>query len=215
MEGIAKIYIQGGLKRTESEFYTLLPSLLSTGFQKEDIVCMPSVRADDLKAASIFNIYDPFLPRGQIPPFTSEAAHLPLSEIARVCSMMTVLQSAAALEAPDDSIVLILDARAIVRRDFLQRLKDVAAKEWTCLSLGHFVEGDSCFSDTEIREHTPMAPITSGALALRLSYVRKIVKTLLPFREPLDYELIFQTLIHKVTPQYVSPPIFYGGHVKN
>ena len=215
MEGIAKIYIQGGLKRTETEFYTLLPSLLSAGFQKEDIVCMPSVRAADLKAASIFNIYDPFLPRGQIPPFTSEAAHLPISEIGRVCGMMTVLQSAAALEGPDDSIVLVLDARAIVRRDFLQRLKDVATKEWTCLSLGHFVEGDSCFSDTEIREHTPMTPITSGALALRLSYVRKIVKTLLPFREPLDYELIFQTLIHKVTPQYVSPPIFYGGHVKN
>jgi hypothetical protein len=215
MEGIAKIYIQGGLKRTETDWHTLLPSLLSAGFQKEDIVCMPSVRAADLKAASIFNIYDPFLPRGQIPPFTSEAAHLPLSEIARVCSMMTVLQAAAALEGPDDSIVLVLDARAIVRRDFLQRLKDVATKEWTCLSLGHFVEGDSCFSDTEIREHTPMTPITSGALALRLSYVRKIVKTLLPFREPLDYELIFQTLLHKVTPQYVSPPIFYGGHVKN
>jgi len=210
MEGVAKLYIKGSLKRSEHEFHTLLPTLLSAGFQKDDIVCIPSVNPSDMKTSSIFNIYDPFLSRGHIPPFSPESAHLPLSDIADVCGMITILQHAAALDAPDENVILLFDARGIVRRDVSQRLKDVMlVNSWECLSLGHFVEGAMSFEDTEICNHTPMTPINSGAIALRLSYVRKIVKTLLPFREPLEWELVFQTLVHKVTPKYVSPPIVY------
>jgi hypothetical protein len=49
--------------------------------------------------------------------------------------------------------------------------------------------------------------VNSGALLLRLSFIRKIVKTILPFRDPVDYELIFQTLLHKTKAYYMYPPI--------
>ena len=212
MSGIAKIYIQGDLKRTESEFYTLLPALLSAGFQKDDIVCVPFIRADELQCDSIFNIYDPFLPRGKLPLLDSKGTHLPLNDIVHMCSFVTILQNAATLDLPDESAILILDARAIPRRDFHERLKGVMTKVWDGLSLAHepavVAEDASYFSEPDILEHEPTSAMTSRAVALRLSYVKKIVKTIMPFREPLDYELVFQTLIHKTRPEYVFPPLF-------
>ena len=212
MSGIAKIYIQGELKRTESEFYTLLPALLTAGFQKDDIVCVPFIHTDELKCDSIFNIYDPFLPRGKLPLLDSKGTHLPLNDIVHMCSFLTILQNAATLDLPGESFILILDARAIPRRDFHERLKGLLTKVWDGLSLAHHpaavAEDTSYFAESEISEHEPVSAMTSRAIALRLSYVKKIVRTIVPFREPLDYELVFQTLLHKTSPQYVFPPLF-------
>jgi hypothetical protein len=212
MSRIAKIYIQGELKRTESEFYTLLPTLLSAGFQKEEIVCVPFMNAEELHSNSIFNIYDPFLPRGKLPLLDSKAMHLPLDDIVHMCSFVTILQNAATLDLPDESVVLVLDATTIPRRDFEGRLKDIMETEWDCLSLAYhptvLKDDASYFADSEICQHEATCGITSRAVALRLSYIKKIVKTILPFREPLDYELVFQTLIHKKKAQYVFPPMF-------
>lgn len=212
MSGIAKIYIQGELKRTESEFYTLLPALLSAGFQKGDIVCVPFMNTEELNSNSIFNIYDPFLPRGKLPLLNPKATHLPLDDIVHMCSFVTILQNAATLDLPDESVILVLDATTIPRRDFNGRLKDIIEMEWDCLSLAHhpsvLTEDSSYFADSEVCQHEAACGITSRAVAFRLSYVKKIVKTILPFRERLDYELVFQTLIHKTKAQYIFPPIF-------
>ncbi len=212
MSGIAKIYIQGELKHTETEFYTLLPALLSAGYKKDDIVCVPFMRAEELSPDSIFNIYDPFLPRGKLPLLDSKSPHLPLKDIIHMCSFVTILQNAANIDLPDESMILVLNARAVPRRDFHDRLKGLLGLSWDCLSLAHgptvVAEDASYFADSEILEHEPTSAITSRAVALRLSYVKKIVKTILPFREPMDYELVFQTLIHKTKPQYVFPPVF-------
>jgi len=130
----------------------------------------------------------------------------------------TIIQAAAALDAPDTSAVIILDSRAIARRDFFPRLKELVEKEscteWECLSLGHAPKAlpeaadASYFSDPQLFQQEPMTPITAGAVAMRLSFVRKLVKTILPFRDPLEFELLFQTLLHKAGPHYVYPPIF-------
>lgn len=215
---IAKVYIQGPIKRSEEEYYTLLPTLLSVGFQQPDIVCSPLMDPNHLKCESIFNIYDPFLPRGKIPPFSCEAAHLPLRSIVNMLTFTTIIQAAAALEAPDTAAILILDSRAITRRDVFVRLKDLVEKEsstaWECLSLSHVpsvlpdTADISYFSESQLFQQEPMTPITTGAIALRLSFVRKLVKTILPFRDPLEFELLFQTLIHKTGAHYVYPPIF-------
>jgi hypothetical protein len=212
MSGIAKIYIQGELKHTESEFYTLLPAFLSAGYKKDDIVCVPFMNTGELSCDSIFNIYDPFLPRGKLPLLDSKATHLPLKDIIHMCSFVTILQNASTLDFPDESMILIMDARAVPRRDFHDRLKGLLGLSWDCLSLAYdppvLAEDASYFADSEILEHEPASAMTSRAVALRLSYVKKIVKTILPFREPMDYELVFQTLLHKTRPQYVFPPLF-------
>lgn len=214
MNGVAKIYVQGPLKKGETELFTLLPTLLSTGFQKDDIARIQPIDPHNLTCESIFNIYDPFLKRGKIPPFSPMAAHLPMASIAEMYTFANIIQNAATLSAPEDNVIIILDSRAIARRDYFTKLRDTIEKGWDCLSLAHnpaTLPSDadtSIFSDSQIYEHEPMTPITSGALALRLSYVKKIVKTILPFRDPLNYELIFQTLVHKVTPKYLYPPIF-------
>lgn len=212
MSGIAKLYIQGDLKRSEDEFYTLLPALLSAGFQKEEIICIPHVKKEELTVDSIFNIYDPFLSRGKLPLLDTKGPHLPLTEVIHICNFVSALHNAATLDLPDESMILILNARAIPRRDFHGRLKDLIGMPWDCLSLAYsppvLKEDASYFADSEILDHEPTSAVTSGAIALRLSYIKKIVKTILPFREPLDYELVFQTLIHKTQAQYVFPPVF-------
>jgi hypothetical protein len=212
MSGIAKIYIQGELKRTDAEFYILLPALISAGYKKDDIVCVPFMSTSELNCESVFNIYDPFLPRGKLPLLDYKGPHLPLNDIVHVCSFVTILQNAAALDLPDETVILVLDARAIPRRDFDKLLKDLVGLPWECLSLAHhpqnLAEDASYFSESEIREHELTTPVTSRAVALRLSYVKKLVKTIMPFRESLDYELVFQTIIHKAKAQYVFPPIF-------
>ena len=212
MSGIAKLYIQGDLKRSEDEFYTLLPALLSAGFQKEEIVCIPYVKHEELTVSSIFNIYDPFLPRGKLPLLDCKGPHLPLPEIVHMCNFVSALHNAATLDLPEESVILILDAKAVPRRDFHERLKGLIGMPWDCLSLAYsppvLKEDASYFADSEILEHEPTSAITSKAVALRLSYIKKIVKTILPFREPLDYELVFQGLIHRTKTQYVFPPLF-------
>jgi len=130
----------------------------------------------------------------------------------------TIVQAAAALDAPDTSAIVILNSQAIARRDFFPRLKDLVEKEscteWECLSLGYAptvmtgAADASYFSDPQLFQHDPMTPITVGAVAMRLSFVRKLVKTILPFRDPLEFELLFQTLLHKAGPHYIYPPIF-------
>jgi len=212
MTVIAKIYIQGELKRSETEFHTLLPALLSAGFQKEELVCVPHIKSEEITVNSTFNIYDPFLPRGKIPVLDPRGPHLPLAEILHMCNFVSVLHNAATLDLPDESVVLILDAKTVPRRDFHERLKGLLGLSWDSLSLAHhpalMAEDASYFADSEICEHEPTSPMTSRAIALRLSYVKNIVKTIMPFREPLDNELVFQTLIHKTKPQYVFPPLF-------
>jgi hypothetical protein len=216
---IAKIYIQGPLKRNEDEFYTLLPTILSTGTGIDDIICNPFLEKSHLNCQTIFNVYDPFLTRGPIPPFTSNAPHLNLNEVSQTLSFASILQNAAQLPNPDNSAIIILDSKAVVRRDILERLKGIfeneASSNWECLSLAYtpksLPEDASYFADAQIFEQEPMTPITSGAVAIRLSLVKKMVKTILPFRDPLDYELIFQTLLHKSPAKYVFPPIFDCG----
>jgi hypothetical protein len=215
---IVKVYVQGPIKRSEEEYYTLLPTLLSAGFQQPDIVCSPLVDTSLLKCENVFNIYDPFLQRGPIPPFSPDAAHLPLSKIAQMFTFATIAQAAAALDAPDTSAIIILDSRAVARRDFFARVKDLVEKEscteWECLSLAHTPKAlpeaadASYFSDPQLFQQDPMTPITVGAVAMRLSFVRKLVKTIIPFRDPLEYELLFQTLLHKAGPHYIYPPVF-------
>lgn len=221
LSSVAKIYIQGPLKKNETDFYTLLPTMLSLGFTQSDIVYSPYIEPSLLSCESMFNVYDPFLQRGAIPPFTSKAAHLHPKEVVQMLNFASILQNANALPNPASSAILIFDSKTVARRDFIPRLKDMFEKEayssWECLSLAHsptsFPNSDetdkSFFSDSCLLEQEPMTPITSGALALRLSYVNKLVKTILPFRDPLDFELIFQTLLHKTKPYYIYPPLFY------
>jgi hypothetical protein len=214
---IGKVYIQGSIKRSETEFYTLLPTLLSLGFNKDTIICNPHLEKDKIPCESIFNIYDPFLQRGPIPPFTPNASHLPLDEVIKMLNFASSVQNAASLPLPDSTPILLLDATIIARHDFLARLKEFLESskttDWECVSLAHTPstvppEADaSYFSSPQIYEQEPMSVVNSGALLLRLSFIRKIVKTILPFRDPVDYELIFQTLLHKTKAYYMYPPI--------
>jgi hypothetical protein len=145
-----------------------------------------------------------------------------MNEIAKFLSFATILQNAAALDLSDTENILIIGSTIIARNDFVARLKDFLQSstqpQWECISLAHThsqlpSEADpSYFSDPKIYEQEPMSTINSGALLLKLSFVRKIIKTLIPFRDPLDYELIFQTLLHKAKAYYMYPPILEYRH---
>lgn len=214
---VGKVYIQGSIKRSDTEFHTLLPTLLSLGFDKDTIVCNPLLDKDKIPCDSIFNVYDPFLQRGPIPPFTPNAPHLPIDEVVKMLNFASSVQNAAALPLPDSTPILVLDAAIIARHDFLARLKEFLESskttDWECVSLAHTPskvppEADaSYFSSPQIYEQEPMSVVNSGALLLRVSFARKLTKTLLPFRDPVDYELIFQTLLHKTKAYYMYPPI--------
>lgn len=169
---------------------TVLQALLR-GIEKDDIIRVFPSPCDTSK---IFNMYDPYLDRGVIPLFSSNI--LTLEEISMVMRYYTIFQQVAESSADDLSPILVLEPNVILHRDFLPNVRKIMEDEvWDCVRL-------MC------SENNRSIPCT-GAILFRTKFIRNAVKTFLPFRESIDSELYFQTVLHKANVLVCNPSIAY------
>ena len=118
--------------------------------------------------------------------------------------------------------VLIFESDSWLREDFVpcltDLLKDLANKEWDYVSLGEGVRtrppgcDQSMYAKTKAYQppHQFVFRCTDSML-FKVSYLQKLIMTMIPFRECLDWELNIQTLAHSGKSWWADPPLAEQG----
>jgi hypothetical protein len=161
----------------------------------------------------IFNIYNPFLQRGNLPNFTYKGASLLKSEISLNVNFYNIIKHAET-DLSNNECILIFKSDVQLRYDFNERLSkiisDLSGTEWDYVGLSnkHIDSSKSYYSPIELHKVSDhFNQDMRGPMLLSREFIKKICKTFLPFKDSLDYELKFQMLLHKSTCFSVYPPL--------
>lgn len=215
---IDKVFLLVHTVHEKERYDRLLPHFLSRGIPADKIVCCAPTWGNELSSDFIFQVYDPFCRQG-VPVFTWKARCLSKGEISLVLNFFAAAR--AAIEQ-NYTQVLIFESDTWLRDDFLPRLndlmKELANKEWDYVSLGEGVRtrppncDPSMYAPTKIYAppHQFVFRCTDSML-FQVSYLRKLLPTLIPFRECLDWELNIQTMAHKGKAWWADPPLAEQG----
>jgi len=215
---IEKVFLLVHEQKEKDRYERLLPHFLSCGIPQDKLVCVAPTWGTDLTSEDIFQVYDPYGRQG-IPVFTFKARCLSKGEISLVLNF-----AVAARMAVDQKYkqVLIFESDTWLRQDFVQRLRDLLDdlkdKEWDYVSLGEGARtrpekcDPSMFAKTKV--YAPPHQVVfrcTESMMFKVSYLERILTTLFPFRECLDWELNIQTMAHKGKTWWADPPLAEQG----
>ena len=222
------VYVLCNPKHEKERFERIIPHLLLRGVPKERLrVCGPTW-GSELDSNTILKVYDPFLPRGDLPAFSFKAARISKGEASLVLNFYAAIQNATRdFSGPEpkdlsgSDCILVLESDVWIRRDFVPRLADllkVATPDWDYISLGEGMNtrvpgmSKSYYTPTKVFEppHKWVFRCTDSMLFSR-SFVERLGKTMLPFKECLDWELNFQAMLHGAKTLWADPPLAEQG----
>ena len=167
--------------------------------------------------------YNPWVPRK---PVTHEkrnfnSYNLKPGEISLVLNWAAVAQDAVLRK---HSVVMILESDVIFDEDFLPKLgaalHAIQDKPWDFLSIsgGADLRPHRQPENTKPGWFPPSHPYyhtrTTDAMIFKVSMLQKIVETLFPFSEVLDWELNYQLTLHSSRSLWLDPPIVRQGSGK-
>jgi len=217
-EEIDKVFVLIHQRKEKERFERLLPHLVARGIPADRIsVCAPTW-GSELTTETIFGCYDPFCRQG-VPIFTFKARSLSRGEISLVMNFYAAAQ--ASVENNMQKI-LVLESDVWLREDFLERLHDVLRltkeTEWDYISLGEGARTRPTNCDSSLFGPTKIYPPNhhfvyrcTDSMLFKVPYLKKILPTLLPFRECLDWELNIQALAHQSKSLWADPPLVEQG----
>lgn len=177
-------------------------------------ICSPTW-GSELDNDTCFKVYNPWLKRPGWPALTWKVRCLIKGEISLVLNFYTAMKDA--LEN-NYKRVLIFESDVFLRNDFEERLliilDKLSEKElWDFVSLSdgvatHATDYTGDYMEQEICKppHTFVFRCTDSML-FNTDIFKKIVNTILPFRDCLDWELNFQFLLHNATAFWAEPHI--------
>jgi hypothetical protein len=216
------VYVLCNPEKEKDRFERLIPHLIHRGIPKSRIrVCGPTW-GDDLENSLIFKVYDPFLPRGNLPTFSYKSARLSKGEVSLVLNFYAAMKSAA--EDVGSDSVIVFESDVYLRRDFVERLNKTLAvakeKPWNYISLGDGVgirppgAPKSVYGAAKVYDppNTWVFRCTDSMI-LKGDFVQKLSKTLFPFRESLDWEMNFHALLNGYKALWADPPLAEQGTV--
>lgn len=215
---IDKVIVLAHKEKEKARFQRLERHLLEAGIPPDRLAFCAPTWGDQLSSQQIFQVYDPWCRQG-IQAFTFKARCLSKGEISLVLNF-----AAAARLAVEQGwqTVVILESDIWLRYDFVSRLKellsDLQGKDWDYVSLGEGARTrppkcePSLFAPTKayVPPHQWVFRCTDSML-FRVSFLSKILTTLFPFRECLDWELNLQSMIHKAKCWWADPPLAEQG----
>jgi hypothetical protein len=217
MENIDKIYVLVHPIHEAERFARLRSHLDSIGIPNEKIVYGAATWGSELSSNLVFTVWDPFLRPG-IPNFTWKSRFLSKGEISLVLNFFAAISDAVKQNYKN---IIIFESDVYLRSDFVARMSDLwkdLSSEWDFVSLGEGVgtrpDGvlGSYWAPTRCYKppHEFVFRCTDSML-FRVEFLRKIVQTLLPFRECLDWELNYQLAIHRGKALWADPPLAEQG----
>jgi hypothetical protein len=218
---IKTLYLLCSPNKEPARFKRVLFSIIVSGVPKELLqICAPTW-SDTLTTDTIFKVYDPYLRRGDLPTFCFKAARLSKGEISLILNFYSAIQEASKNLADGQSI-LVLESDAYLRRDFVPRINtiihDLSGQEWDYVSLSEGVGTrppgceESYYGSTKLfKPPHPWVFRCTDSMLLSKRFVDKLTKTLLPFKECLDWELNFQMMLHRGVSFWADPPLVEPG----
>jgi len=212
------VFILAHKDKEKDRYERLIPHFTSRGIPLEKIIFCAPTWGDELSNDLIFGTYDPFCRQG-MPIFTFKSRCLSKGEISLVLNFITAAKSAV---SQGFRKVMIFESDTWLRSDFLSCLNDLLddlkTKEWDYVSLGEGARTRpkdvplSMFSRTKVYppNHQFVYRCTDSML-FQVSYLAKILPTLIPFRECLDWELNIQAMNAKGRSFWADPPLAEQG----
>lgn len=218
---IDKVFLLVHTVHEKERYDRLIPHFLKCGIPPDKIVCCAPTWGSELTSDFIFQVYDPYCREGT-PVFTWKARCLSKGEISLVLNFYAAARNAVESNYKN---VLIFESDSWLREDFVPRLKDLlddlSAKgedSWDYVSLGEGVRTRPPNCDPSIyartKAYVPPHQFVfrcTDSMLFKVSYLRKILSTLIPFRECLDWELNIQTMVHKGKAFWADPPLAEQG----
>jgi hypothetical protein len=197
-------------------YQLLLSHLPKCGIPLDAIHWVRGPWGSEISAADVLKVYDPFYGRhGFSMAMSFKSAALLRGEVSLVLTFYVAIQQALKTSG---EIFLFFESDVVLRADFLERLESVlnesSTREWDYISLGEGVgtrprgADFSYFTPTRLYQpdHQFVFRCTDSML-FRRSFLEKLQRTLLPFRECLDWELNFQMLLHRGVALWADPPL--------
>jgi hypothetical protein len=222
MEKTDKIYVLVHPVYEKQRYARLQEHLSKIGVPMDKVVFSAASWGSELTASQIFSAWDPFSRVG-LPVLTWKARCLSKGEISLVLNFVAAVRDA--VEHGYKSVI-IFESDVYLRSDFMSRYndlwKDLEGKPWDYVSLGEGVgtrppgADASYFAATKayVPPHQFVFRCTDSML-LSGEFLKKVLHTIVPFRECLDWELNFQMSIHKGTSLWADPPLVEQGSSRN
>lgn len=230
---VKAVYVLCHPIKEKARWDRLLPHLLSVGIPAARIrVCAPTW-GTELTTQQIFAVYDPYLKRGGTPTLTFKGYGLTRGEISLGLNFATAVKDV--VQRGDKGLILTFESDTWLRSDFVPRLRDLIAsakekndeldlsgapvnKPWDFISLGEGVgtrpDGAprSYYASTRAWKppHSWVFRCTDSML-FTTEYLERLSKTVLPFKEIIDWEMNFQLILHKGTALWADPPLAEQG----
>lgn len=205
----------------------LYPHLLERGIPKDRIrVCAPTW-GSELTPEQIFSVYDPFVKRGSTPTLTFKGAGLTRGEIS--LGMNFIGAVADAVHRKEEGLIITLESDVWLRTDFVPQLRDLLAdleaqkeeaeaQPWDYVSLGEGVgtrpEGAPASYYAATRAYKPPHQWVfrcTDSMLFTMEYLRRLSRTMIPFREIIDWEMNFQLMLNRGVARWADPPLAEQG----
>jgi hypothetical protein len=217
MENIDKIYVLVHPEYEKERFTRLQHHIASVGLPKEKVAYGAATWGSELSASTVFTVWDPFLRPG-VPNLTWKSRCLSKGEISLVMNFFAAISDAV---KHDYKTIIILESDVYLRNDFVPRMNDLwkdLSGAWDFVSLGEGIgtrpnEVPASYWATT-RCYSPPHEFVfrcTDSMLFRVEFLRKVVQTLLPFRECLDWELNYQIALHRGKAFWADPPLAEQG----
>ena len=217
---IEKVYVVCHREKEKSRYERLVKHFHEIGIPDERIIYMAPVWSDELSSEFIFSVYDPFLSRS-CPGLTFKGRGLSKGEISLGLNFYSCVKHAVENKFKK---IIILESDIYLRSDFISclndLLEDLSSKNdsWDYVSLGEGVgtrppdAPKSYYSKTKAYKppHQFVYRCTDSMM-FQLSYLEKLEKTFIPFREIIDWEMNYQNMIHGGKALWADPPLAEQG----
>jgi hypothetical protein len=158
--------------------------------------------------------------------------HLSLQSVAlsrgEISLILTFREAVRQILEAGHSEAIVFESDCMLRKDFLERIQSVLEgvarfpSGWDYVSLGEAVSGRPDGHDASYfgEQKVFVAPgqfvfRCCDSMLFHRKFLEKVWGTLVPFREPLDWEMNVQMLVHKGTSFWADPPLAEPGTARN
>lgn len=217
MDHIDKIYCLVHPVYEKQRMARLMQQIQDAKIPSEKVAYGAATWGTELNADLIWKLWDPFLRPG-VPNLTWKSRCLSKGEISLVLNFY-----AAAKDAVEKKYthVLFFESDVFLRSDFLKCFTELwqdLPEQWDYVSLGEGVGTRpekapiSYFAPVKVYKPPHQAVFRcTDSMLFRVSFLEKVLTTLFPFRECLDWELNFQLALHQGIALWADPPLAEQG----
>lgn len=218
MENIDKIYCIVHPEFEPQRFTRVVQNFQRCGIPMEKTLIGAATWGSQITSKVMYTVWDPFLRLGKRIPTWKDRC-LSRNEISLMINFYEVVRDAV---EHGYKYVLTFESDTYLRSDFRPKFDelwtDLSGKPWDFVSLGEGIgtrPADAPYSYwSSTRAYTPPHWCVfrcTDSMLFRVSFLAKVVQTMIPFGSIIDWEMNFQLAGHKGVALWADPPLAEQG----